>query len=107
MVRLFWTISPSVNRPERGRSDLRDRQLPYNDGPSGPRLVGAKLNRFGDEPEGEGGVGLLERLALPNDEFAGGPGPEPFPEVRYNAPGPRDLEPIIDALDDPMRVSYP
>ncbi|MEM7341961.1 MAG: hypothetical protein AAF467_25185 [Actinomycetota bacterium] len=206
---------------------------PYNEGPSGPRLVGAKLNRIGDEPEGEGGVGLLETLALPNDEFAlygggdfkvrilttggfspdgltgvtpdqyedffrlhatgpggetvlmtevgvdydldggtlrvvglsdlgqaaddgdinyddcyfedsdnyidvilegdeaaargltfleipageddaylsfynpGGPGPEPFPEVTYNAPGPRDLEPIINALDNPMRVSYP
>lgn len=34
----------------------------------------------------------------------GGPGPEPFPEVRYTAPGPPDLEPVIDALDDPMRV---
>ncbi|NNK90833.1 MAG: phospholipase [Acidimicrobiia bacterium] len=197
----------------------------------GPKLVGAKLNHIGDEPEGEGGVGFLENLALPNDEFAlygggdfkirilttggfspdgltgvtpdqfsdffrlhatgpdgetvlmtetgvdyelaggtlrvvglsdlgepegggihyddcyfedsdnyidiilegdevaargltfveiptaaeegylsfynpGGPGPEPFPEVRYAAPGPPDLEPIINALDDPMRVSY-
>jgi hypothetical protein len=206
---------------------------PYNEGTSGPRLVGAKLNRIGDEPQGEGGVGLLEARIGPNDEFAlygggdfkvrilttggfspdgltgvtpdqyedffrlhatgtdgetvlmtevgvdyelaggtlrvvglsdlgraangddvhyddcyfedsdnyidivlegdeaaargltfleipagedddylsfynpGGPGPEPFPEVRYNAPGPRDLEPIINALDDPMRVSYP
>jgi hypothetical protein len=35
----------------------------------------------------------------------GGPGPEPFPEVRYTAPGPSDLEPVIMALDDPMRVS--
>ena len=34
----------------------------------------------------------------------GGPGPEPFPEVRYTAPGPPDFEPVIDALDDPMRV---
>lgn len=34
----------------------------------------------------------------------GGPGPEPFPGVRYTAPGPPDLEPVIDALDDPMRV---
>lgn len=37
----------------------------------------------------------------------GGPGPEPFPDVRYSAPGPPDLEPIINALDNPMRVSYP
>ncbi len=36
----------------------------------------------------------------------GGPGPEPFPGVRYSAPGPPDLQPIINALDNPMRVSY-
>jgi hypothetical protein len=35
----------------------------------------------------------------------GGPGPEPFPGVRYSAPGPPDLEPVTIALDDPMRVS--
>ncbi|GEM_PF-1245915 len=35
----------------------------------------------------------------------GGPGPEPFEDVVYTAPGPRDLEPVINALDDPMRVS--
>ena len=34
----------------------------------------------------------------------GGPGPEPFEGVRYTAPGPRDLEPVIIALDNPMRV---
>jgi hypothetical protein len=34
----------------------------------------------------------------------GGPGPEPFEGVRYTAPGPPDLEPVIIALDDPMRV---
>ena len=34
----------------------------------------------------------------------GGPGPEPFEGVRYTAPGPRDLEPVILALDDAMRV---
>lgn len=198
---------------------------PYD---SGPNLVGAKLNHVSEEPEGEGGVGLLENVLLPNDEFAlygggdyrlrvltsggfspdgltgttpdqyedffrihatdtsgttvlltevgvnyevaggtlrvvgladlgkpagdgvyyddcyvedadnyidiilegdeaaarsithieipadgeylsfynpGGPGPTPFPDVRYTAPGPPDLEPVIIALDDPMRVS--
>lgn len=35
----------------------------------------------------------------------GGPGPEPSEGVRYSAPGPPDLEPVIIALDDPMRVS--
>ena len=35
----------------------------------------------------------------------GGPGPEPFEGVRYTEPGPTDLEPVIIAIDDPMRVS--
>lgn len=34
----------------------------------------------------------------------GGPGPEPFEGVRYTAPGPPDMEPVIMALDDSMRV---
>lgn len=34
----------------------------------------------------------------------GGPGPEPSEGVRYTAPGPPDLEPVVIALDDPMRV---
>jgi hypothetical protein len=41
---------------------------PYD---AGPVLVGAKLNRVGDEAVGEGGVRLLERAgAMPNDEFS-------------------------------------
>jgi hypothetical protein len=35
----------------------------------------------------------------------GGPGPELFEGVRYTAPGPPDLEPVIMALEHPMRVS--
>lgn len=35
----------------------------------------------------------------------GGPGPEPTPGVRYTAPGPPDVEPVVIALDDPMRVN--
>jgi hypothetical protein len=35
----------------------------------------------------------------------GGPGPEPFDGVRYTAPGPPDLEPVLIALDEPMRVN--
>ena len=34
----------------------------------------------------------------------GGPGPEPFEGVRYTAPGPADMEPVIIALDNPMRI---
>lgn len=37
----------------------------------------------------------------------GGPGKEPFEGVRYTEPGPPHVQPIIHALDDPMRVSYP
>ncbi|MEO0322775.1 MAG: immunoglobulin-like domain-containing protein [Myxococcota bacterium] len=36
----------------------------------------------------------------------GGPGRTPFEGVTYTEPGPADLEPVIIALDDPMRVSY-
>ena len=36
----------------------------------------------------------------------GGPGRTPFEGVSYSAPGPRDLEPVIIALDDPMSVTY-
>jgi hypothetical protein len=34
----------------------------------------------------------------------GGPGPKPFEDVRFTAPGPSDVEPVIIALDVPMRV---
>lgn len=51
----------------------------------------------------------LEIPGLPGGYSAlynpGGPGPHPFPGVRYTAPGPPDLQPVIMALDDPMRVS--
>lgn len=36
----------------------------------------------------------------------GGPGNNPSPNVRYTAPGPADLEPVMMALDDAMTVSY-
>jgi hypothetical protein len=36
----------------------------------------------------------------------GGPGSHPSEGVRYTAPGPADLEPIILALDDPLTVTY-
>ena len=35
----------------------------------------------------------------------GGPGPSPFPGVRYTAPSPPLLQPVTIALDNPMRVS--
>ena len=36
----------------------------------------------------------------------GGPGRTPFEDVVYTSPGPADLEPVIIALDDPMRIDY-
>jgi hypothetical protein len=36
----------------------------------------------------------------------GGPGNDPTPGVRYTAPGPPDLEPVVIALDDPLTVTY-
>jgi len=36
----------------------------------------------------------------------GGPGRTPFEGVVYTSPGPADLEPVIIALDDPMRIDY-
>ncbi|MBK8266384.1 MAG: hypothetical protein IPK80_34290 [Nannocystis sp.] len=36
----------------------------------------------------------------------GGPGNDPTPGVRYTAPGPPQVLPVLLALDDPMRVSY-
>ena len=35
----------------------------------------------------------------------GGPGSTPFDGVTYTSPGPRDMEPVLIALDDPMRVT--
>ncbi len=35
----------------------------------------------------------------------GGPGPTPYPNASYTSPGPPDLEPVIMALDNPMRIS--
>ncbi|ADB39724.1 hypothetical protein [Spirosoma linguale] len=54
-------------------------------------------------------ITFLEIPGLPGGYSAfynpGGPGPTPYPNVRYTAPGPPDLEPVIMALDNPMRVN--
>ncbi len=36
----------------------------------------------------------------------GGPGNDPTPGVRYTAPGPPDLQPVVIALDNPMVITY-
>lgn len=60
----------------------------------------------------EGAARNVESVEIPSLEGGhrafynpGGPGPEPYDDVRYTAPGPPDLEPVTVALDDPMRVS--
>jgi hypothetical protein len=56
-------------------------------------------------------ITYLEMPGLPGGYGAlynpGGPGPTPFPGVRYTAPSPPVLEPVTIALDNPMRVSRP
>ncbi len=63
----------------------------------------------GDE-EAARNITILEIPSLEEGYSAfynpGGPGSTPFEGVSYSAPGPRDLEPVIIALDDPMRVTY-
>ena len=48
-------------------------------------------------PSLEGGYGAFYN--------PGGPGSTPFDGVTYSSPGPRDMEPVIIALDDPMWVT--
>ena len=62
-----------------------------------PDIPGARFQAFVEIPALEGGYRAFYN--------PGGPGPEPFADVRYTAPGPPDLEPVVIALDDPMRVN--
>lgn len=59
----------------------------------------------------EGGVRDLTDLEIPSTAGGyaplynpGGPGPEPTAGVRYTSPSPPHVQPIVLALDDPMRV---
>jgi hypothetical protein len=36
----------------------------------------------------------------------GGPGNDPTPGVRYTAPGPSQTQPVLNALKDPMQVTF-
>ncbi|MEL6183328.1 MAG: immunoglobulin-like domain-containing protein [Myxococcota bacterium] len=58
----------------------------------------ARSLTFLEVPSLEGGYGAFYN--------PGGPGRTPFEGVSYTQPGPSDLEPVIIALDDPMRVSF-
>jgi hypothetical protein len=95
-----------------GLSDLGQRENPdegifYDDCYSEDRDNYIDIILVGDE-EAARNVTFVEIPALEGGYSPfynpGGPGPEPFEGVRYTAPGPPDLEPVIIALDDPMRV---
>ncbi len=95
-----------------GLSDLGLRENPeegifYDDCYAEDRDNYIDIILVGDE-EAARNVTFVEIPALEGGYRAfynpGGPGPEPFEGVRYTAPGPPDLEPVIIALDDPMRV---
>lgn len=53
-------------------------------------------------------VGVIAPASKPYYAFynPGGPGLDPFPEVRYTAPSKYERIPVIMALDDPMTVTY-
>ncbi len=95
-----------------GLSDLGQRENPdagilYDDCYEEDRDNYIDIILVGDE-EAARNITFVEIPALEGGYGAfynpGGPGPEPFEGIRYTAPGPPDLEPVIIALDDPMRV---
>lgn len=95
-----------------GLSDLGQRENPdagiyYDDCYAEDRDNYIDIILVGDEAAARN-VTFVEIPALEGGYRAfynpGGPGPEPFEDVRYTAPGPSDMEPVIIALDDPMRV---
>jgi len=95
-----------------GLSDLGQRENPdkgiyYGDCYAEDRDNYIDIILVGDE-EAARSITFVEITSLEGGYSAfynpGGPGPEPFEGVRYTAPGPPDMEPVIIALDDPMRV---
>ncbi len=96
-----------------GLSDLGQRENPaagifYDDCYQEDRDNYIDIILVGDEAAARN-ITFLEIPGIPGGYRAfynpGGPGPEPTPGIRYTAPGPPDLEPVIIALDNPMRVS--
>lgn len=95
-----------------GLSDLGQRENPgasiyYDDCYAEDRDNYIDIILVGDEAAARS-ITFVEIPALEGGYRAfynpGGPGPEPFAGVRYTAPGAPDLEPVIIALDNPMRV---
>lgn len=116
---------PNGDVPATGLSFETD-NTPYV---SGPTLVGAKLNRINDTPQGEGPVGTFGNGTMPNDEITmfGGQGqfrlrmlttggfspdgvrgvlPTDFTTFfRIHAKGPDGKEVTIDSVGEPVDVA--
>lgn len=96
-----------VGLSELGQKENPDEGIFYDDCYTEDRDNYIDIILVGDEAAARN-VTFVEIPALEGGYRAfynpGGPGPEPFEGVRYTAPGPPDMEPVILALDDPMRV---
>ncbi len=92
-----------------GLSDLGAAQDAYDECYTEDRDNYIDIILVGDEAAARN-ISFLEIPSLAGGYNAfynpGGPGTTPTPDVVYSQPGPPDLEPVIIALDDPMRVSF-
>ncbi len=91
-----------------GLSDLGQTSASYNDCYDEDRDNYIDIIIEGDEAAARNITHIeIPSLAGGYDAFynPGGPGTTPFSGVVYTQPGPPDLEPVILALDNPMRVS--
>jgi hypothetical protein len=98
-----------VGLSDLGRADNPDSGIYYDDCYQEDRDNYIDIILVGDEAAARN-ITFVEIPALEGGGYRafynpGGPGPEPFEGVSYTAPGPPDLEPVVIALDDPMRVS--
>jgi hypothetical protein len=89
--------APLPAASEKGADPLRETHSPSRTAALVGDEAAARSVTFVEIPSLEGGYRAFYN--------PGGPGPEPTPDVRYTAPGLPDLEPVVIALDDPMRVS--
>lgn len=96
-----------VGLAELGQKENPDEGIFYDDCYEEDRDNQIDIILVGDE-EAARNITFVEIPSLEGGYSAfynpGGPGPEPFEGVRYTAPGPPDMEPVINALDNPMRV---
>lgn len=97
-----------VGLADLGRAENPAEGITYDDCYQEDRDNYIDIILVGDEAAARN-ITFVEIPALAGDYGAfynpGGPGPEPFAGVTYTAPGPPDMEPVVIALDNPMRVS--